>query len=72
MKAGTPVVIDGEIVSHGNKRTLWVDAKTSENPQVMRDIRDKFLKYYSVNMNNYDVAGHFLTNPRVIEVDAAR
>jgi len=25
-----------------------------------------------VNMNNYDVAGHFLTNPRVIEVDAAR
>jgi len=38
----------------------------------MRDIRDKFLKYYSVNMNNYDVAGHFLTNPRVIEVDAAR
>jgi len=72
MKAGTPVVVDGEIVSNGNKRTLWVDAKTSENPQVMRDIRDKFLKYYSVNMNNYDVAGHFLTNPRVIEVDAAR
>jgi formylmethanofuran dehydrogenase subunit A len=72
MKAGTPVVIDGEVVSNGNKRTLWVDMKVDENPQVMRDIQEKFLKYYSMTMNNYDVASHFLTNPRVIEVNAAR
>jgi formylmethanofuran dehydrogenase subunit A len=72
LKRGTPVVVDGEIVSNGNKRTLWVDAKTDENPQVMRDIRDKFLRYYSINMNNYEVAGHFLTNPMAIEVDATR
>ncbi|MCE5298519.1 MAG: formylmethanofuran dehydrogenase subunit A, partial [Methanoregulaceae archaeon] len=66
-------VIDGEIVSNGNKRTIWVDAKVNENPQVRRDIRDKFLKYYSVTQGNYDVTKHFLSaNPRVIEVDATR
>jgi formylmethanofuran dehydrogenase subunit A len=70
MKTGTPVVIDGEVVSNGNKRTLWVNAKVNENPQVMRDIQDKFLRYYSVNQNNYDVSKHFVPNPYVIEVDA--
>jgi formylmethanofuran dehydrogenase subunit A len=73
LKTGVPVVIDGEIVSNGNKRTIWVDAKVNENPQVKRDIRDKFLKYYSVTQGNYDVTGHFLSaNPRVIEVDATK
>jgi formylmethanofuran dehydrogenase subunit A len=73
MKTGVPVVIDGEIVSNGNKRTIWVDTRVNENPQVMRDIRDKFLKYYSVTQGNYDVTRHFLSeNPRVIEVDATR
>jgi formylmethanofuran dehydrogenase subunit A len=72
MKTGTPVVIDGEIVSNGNKRTLWVNAKVNENPQVMRDIQDKFLRYYSVNQNNYDVSKHFVPNPYVIEVDATQ
>ncbi|MCQ8894346.1 MAG: formylmethanofuran dehydrogenase subunit A [Methanolinea sp.] len=70
MKTGVPVVINGEIVSNGNKRTLWVKAKVNENPQVMRDIRDKFLKYYSVTQANYDVSSHFVPNPHVIEVDA--
>jgi len=70
MKTGVPVVINGEIVSNGNKRTLWVKAKVNDNPQVMRDIRDKFLRYYSVTQANYDVSSHFVPNPHVIEVDA--
>ncbi len=72
MKSGTPVVVDGEIVSHGNKRTLWVNAKVNENPQVVRDIKDKFLRYYSVNQANYKVASHFVPNPYIIEVDATQ
>jgi formylmethanofuran dehydrogenase subunit A len=72
MKTGTPVVVDGDIVSNGNKRTLWVNAKVNENPQVMRDIQDKFLRYYSVNQNNYNVSKHFVPNPYVIEVDATQ
>ncbi len=72
-KSGTLVVKDGEIVSHGNKRTLWVDVKVKDNPQVMRDVHDKFLKFYSVNENNYEVAGHhYVPNPYVIEVDATQ
>ncbi len=70
MKTGVPVVIDREIVSNGNKRTIWVHAKVNENPQVMRDIKDKFLRYYSVTQANYDVSKHFVPNPYVIEVDA--
>ena len=69
-KTGVPVVKDGEIISNGNKRTLWVDVKVNENPQVVRDVQDKFLKFYSVNQGNYEVQGHYAPNPRVIEVDA--
>ncbi|MFA5236835.1 MAG: formylmethanofuran dehydrogenase subunit A [Methanoregula sp.] len=70
-KSGTEVVKDGEIVSSGNKRTLWVNAKVNENPQVMRDITEKFLKYYSITQANYESLGHaFVPNPYAIEVDA--
>jgi formylmethanofuran dehydrogenase subunit A len=72
-KTGTPIITDGEIISHGNKRTLWVNPKVNENPQVMRDIHDKFLKFYTVTEKNYEVTGkHFIPNPFVIEVDATR
>jgi len=71
-KTGVPVVVDGEIASHGNKRTLWVDAKVKENPQVIRDIHDKFIKYYTVNEGNYEVVGHhYVPNPFAIEVEAS-
>ncbi|KAF5088623.1 Formyltransferase/hydrolase complex Fhc subunit A [anaerobic digester metagenome] len=69
-KAGVQVVRDHEIASNGNKRTLWVNAKVNENPQVMRDVKEKFLRYYTVSLNNYEVSGHYLPNPYVIEVDA--
>ena len=72
-KTGVPIITDGEIISHGNKRTLGVNPKVNENPQVMRDIHDKFLKFYTVTEKNYEVSGkHFIPNPFVIEVDATR
>ncbi|KAF5069390.1 Formyltransferase/hydrolase complex Fhc subunit A [anaerobic digester metagenome] len=73
VKTGVPVVVDGRVVNNGNKRTLWVDAKVNENAQVMRDIEEKFLKFYSVNLNNYEVQGHhYIPNPYAIEVDATQ
>jgi len=70
-KTGVQVISDHEIVSNGNKRTLWVNARVNENPQVMRDVKEKFLRYYTVTLNNYEVTGHhYLPNPYVIEVDA--
>jgi formylmethanofuran dehydrogenase subunit A len=73
IKGGEMVVRDGEIVSNGKKRTFWVDCKTSENPQVVRDISEKFKRYYTVTERNYEVyAHHYMPNPYVIEVDATQ
>ena len=72
-KSGVEVVTNGEIVNNGNKRTIWVNAKVKENPQVMRDIKEKFLKFYSVTQANYESLGHhFIPNPYAIEVDATQ
>jgi formylmethanofuran dehydrogenase subunit A len=71
IKTGVPIIMDGKFVSEGKKRTLWVDAKVNENTQVMRDVKEKFLKYYTVSEKNYEVTGkHFIPNPFAIEVDA--
>jgi formylmethanofuran dehydrogenase subunit A len=71
IKTGVPIIMDRKFVSEGKKRTLWVDAKVNENAQVMRDVKEKFLKYYTVTEKNYEVAGkHFIPNPFAIEVDA--
>jgi formylmethanofuran dehydrogenase subunit A len=72
-KSGVEVVTNGEVVNNGNKRTIWVNAKVKENPQVMRDIKEKFLKFYSVTQANYESLGHhFIPNPYAIEVDATQ
>jgi len=71
-KSGVQIINNHEIVSNGNKRTLWVNTKVNENPQVMRDVKEKFLRYYTVTLNNYEVSGHYLPNPYVIEVDATQ
>jgi formylmethanofuran dehydrogenase subunit A len=71
IKTGVPIIMDGKFVSEGKKRTLWVDAKVNENAQVIRDVKEKFLKYYTVTEKNYEVSGkHFIPNPFAIEVDA--
>jgi formylmethanofuran dehydrogenase subunit A len=69
IKSGQIVVRDGEITSHGNKRTVWVNARVKENPQVTRDIHDKFLKNYTVGIGNYPVRDYLAPNPLVIDVD---
>jgi formylmethanofuran dehydrogenase subunit A len=69
IKSGEVVVKDGVVVSHGNKRTVWVNAKVKENPQVTRDIHQSFLKDYTVGIENYSVKDYLAPNPLVIEVD---
>ena len=53
------------------KETYWVDAKVPENKQVLHDVSEKFLKYYSINLENYDVAHHYVPHPHVIEIEEA-
>ncbi len=72
-KAGEMVVRDGDILGNGRKRTLWVDVKVNDNPQVRRDITEKFLKYYTVSEANYEVHEEgYIRNPFRIEVDATQ
>ena len=63
-KTGVPIIMDRKFVSEGKKRTLWVDAKVNENPQVMRDVKEKFVKYYTVTEKNYEVTGKHFTSRR--------
>ena len=69
-KNGVLVSQDGTIVGSTPKRTYWVDVKVPENKQVERDVQMKFLKYYSVNLGNYEVTNHYVPNPEVIHIDA--
>ena len=56
----------------GHKKTFWVDAKVPENKQVMHDIKEKFLRYYSVNENNYPVPESYAPHQHIIAVDATQ
>jgi formylmethanofuran dehydrogenase subunit A len=70
IKDGILTVKDGMIVNEPEKRTIWVDVKVPENPQVERDIHQTFLRHYTVNLDNYHVFEEHVHNPRVIEINA--
>ncbi len=70
IKSGVVVVKDGEITAHGNKRTIWVNAKVKDNRQVNRDIRESFKRDYTVGIDNYPVWDVLAPNPLVIDVNA--
>lgn len=68
IKGGEIVVKDAEVVSQGStKSTVWADADGFNNRDVTNDIVDKFLKYYSVTLNNYPVQDSYLVNPTVVK-----
>jgi len=71
-KDGKICVQDGKILDIGQKQTFWVDAKVKENKQVMHDVREKFLRYYSVNENNYPVPESYAPHQHIIAVDATQ
>ncbi|MGB7788645.1 formylmethanofuran dehydrogenase subunit A [Methanoregula sp.] len=71
-KDGKICVEDGKVVDMGHKKTFWVDAKVNENKQVLHDIKEKFLRYYSVNENNYPVPESYAPHQHIIAVDATQ
>ncbi|HOX35516.1 MAG TPA: formylmethanofuran dehydrogenase subunit A, partial [Methanoregulaceae archaeon] len=71
-KDGRICVEGGKVVDMGQKKTFWVDAKVPENKQVMHDVREKFLRYYSVNENNYPVPESYAPHQHIITVDATK
>ena len=69
IKSGEIVVRDGEVVSNGHKKTVWVNVNMPENPQVMRDITQSFTKEYTVQLQNYSVKDYLAPHPFVVNVD---
>jgi formylmethanofuran dehydrogenase subunit A len=69
---GNIVVKDGEVVSSPIGRTHWLDIKVPEDwtKAVYEDLKDKFVKYYTVNLQNYPVQDEYLasTAPRRLEL----
>jgi len=71
IKEGVIVVKDGEIASEPKGYTLWTKVSMPENAQVIRDIKEKFTKDYTVNLENYSVFDDHVYRPRAIEVEVA-
>jgi formylmethanofuran dehydrogenase, subunit A (EC 1.2.99.5) len=71
-KDGKICVEDGTIVDMGKKHTFWVDVNVPENKQVMHDIREKFLRYYSLTEANYPVPESYAPHQHIISVDASQ
>lgn len=70
IKNGEVIVKDGEVVSHGHKKTVWVNVNMPENLQVTRDVSQAFHKgTYTVQLENYAVKDYLAPHPFVINVD---
>ncbi|MFH0904418.1 MAG: formylmethanofuran dehydrogenase subunit A [Methanobacteriota archaeon] len=69
IKGGEVVVKDGQITATPMGRTFWVDASVpQEHTEVMmKDIRNTFKNYYSINLANYMVQDAYLTHPEVVK-----
>lgn len=69
-KDGILAVENHDIVNYSMpKKTAWVNSIVPENKQVERDIRDKFLHSYTVQLDNYAVFDEHVHNPYAIKVD---
>jgi formylmethanofuran dehydrogenase subunit A len=70
IKGGEVVVKDGEVVSHGHKKTVWVKVTMPENPQVTRDVSQAFTQgTYTVDIRNYPVREYLAPHQSVIDVN---
>jgi len=65
IKAGEVVSRDGEIVGIPQGRTFWTDASVPEEDmaRLMTSLKEKFEKYYSIQMSNYMVQEAYLSRP---------
>ena len=71
LKEGVVVVKDKKIVAEPHKYTIWTKVNMPDNAQVMHDIKEKFARNYTVNLENYAVCDEHVHNARAIELDVA-
>jgi formylmethanofuran dehydrogenase subunit A len=70
IKSGMVVSKSGRVLTTPSGRTYWVDASLSvpkaDKERMMVDLKEKFDRYYSVQMSNYMVQDAYLPHPMVI------
>ncbi len=71
IKGGEIVVRDKEIVNVTQGRTFWVSPKVDKDleEEVLKEIKEKFRAYYTINFNNYEVDLEYLKNPVEISIE---
>jgi len=70
IKSGIVVAKSGQILAAPQGRTYWVDASASvpreDHDRMMIDLKEKFDRYYSIQLSNYMVQDAYVTNPAKI------
>jgi len=70
LKDGEFAVIDGEVVNTGLKgKTFWVDTQIEPESykKVLSEIEKQFVKYYSINFQNYAVEDSYISKPAIVK-----
>ncbi|MEM2103569.1 MAG: formylmethanofuran dehydrogenase subunit A [Candidatus Bathyarchaeia archaeon] len=72
IKGGQVVVKDGEVLTHIDGATMWLDVKLSEPCEVdlNEEMRKRFKEYWTVEFENYPVSEGYLAISRPITVKA--
>jgi formylmethanofuran dehydrogenase subunit A len=70
IKAGKPVVKDGEILKHIDGCTMWLDVQVSEPAGITDEMKRRFKEYWTVEYENYPVNEEYLRISQPITVKA--
>lgn len=72
VKDGEVVVKNGEFKKDKYGETFWVDTKVPEKVEkrVNDEVKKKFKKYYTVNIENYPTQSEYVKNSKPVEIDA--
>ncbi|HIE31814.1 MAG TPA: formylmethanofuran dehydrogenase subunit A [Methanosarcinales archaeon] len=74
IKGGEVVVADGEVTATPKGKVYWVNAYEgvlqAEKDRLMADIKERFAKYYSIQLANYMVEDAYLPRPVEIRPEA--
>lgn len=68
---GQIVVKDGQVVASPIGRTHWLDIEVPEDwtKAIYEDLKDKFMKYYTINLQNYPVQDEYLANSAPVKME---
>jgi formylmethanofuran dehydrogenase subunit A len=72
IKEGKILVKNGEVVDTVPGKTLWVDPEVPQDTydKMVSDLKEKFERYYTMQMSNYPIGEEYLRASKKIEAVA--